>query len=102
MHLSAALAACALVAAVALLAVHPNRGLPGLAALASGVEVAMTFQVVRIAVAHVPLGLVLGGVLLIAGGILLSRVSSRMTTIAATVVTLVGAIQVAQALHLVV
>ena len=102
MHLHAALAAAALVAAVALLVVHPDRALPGLAAIASGCEVLMAFQIVRIAIARVPLGLVLGGLLLAAGGILLSKVTSRLSIIAATVATFVGVIQVAQALRLVV
>ncbi len=92
LHLAMAVAACA--AAIFLVAGQTARILGAVALLASAIEVAMAFGLVRFSVAGLPLGLALGLCLAIPGLLAWLRSSSKAAITAAVVVTLVGVLQV--------
>lgn len=94
MTLHVALAVVALAASVVLLFASTARPLAVVALLASALEVAMAFGAVRLRLAGVPLGLVLGLALAIPGALAWLRVSSKATVSAAAVVALAGGLQV--------
>jgi uncharacterized protein YybS (DUF2232 family) len=98
MSLHVALAVVALAASAALLFSKQSRTLAGVALVASALEVAMAFRVVRLDLAGVPLGLVLGLALAIPGVLAWLRASAKTAISAAAVVALVGALQVFSAL----
>jgi hypothetical protein len=90
----------AALAASVLLLVTPHARIPAVfAALASGLEVLMAAGVIRVAVSGVPLILVLGAVILVAGVVAYLRVTAKGAVSAATVATLVGLAQVLRSLH---
>ena len=94
MHLVTALAIAALVASVLLLMQLKQRLFPGIAVAVSSVEVLLALHVIHFGVHGVNLALVLGAALAIAGAVVWARMGGKSHTTAATVVTLVGAIQV--------
>jgi predicted membrane channel-forming protein YqfA (hemolysin III family) len=92
----------ALAASVWLLFGLPNRWVALVAFLASGLEVLVAFKLVRI---NIPVlgtstALILGGVLLVAGGIAYAKATVKSTVGAASLTTLAGAIQLCWALRL--
>jgi hypothetical protein len=93
MTLHTALAFAAL-AGSALLFATGSRILAIIALLASGLEVAMTLGVLHIAVARLPLGLVLGLALALPGLIAWFRATAKPAISAATIVALIGILQV--------
>jgi hypothetical protein len=95
MTLHVALALSALAAALLLLASSAQRALALVATIAAGVEVAMAFGLVRLGVAGVPLGLVLGTALLVPGLLSWFRATTKPSISAAAVVAFTGAVQVA-------
>jgi len=97
-HQDFALAVAAFVAAILLALAPAQRLLSAIALVAGGVEVAMAFGLLHLTVAGVPLRLVLGLCLAIPGVVLWVRVSSKATISAATVLTLVGLLQVVASL----
>ncbi len=94
MTLHFALAVAAFAAAILLAFGPAQRLLAAIALLAGGVEVAMSMGYLRLSVAGIPLGLVLGLSLAVPGLLLWLRVSSKPAVSAATVVALVGVLQV--------
>jgi hypothetical protein len=94
MHLPTALAIAALVASILLVMQLKQRLFAGIAVAVSGVEVLLALHVLHFGVRGVNLVLVLGAALAIAGGIVWSRSGGKTNITAATVVTLVGLIQV--------
>jgi hypothetical protein len=94
MTLHVALAVCALAASTALLFSGAARPLAVVALIASALEVAMAFGVIRLRLAGIPLGLVLGLALAIPGFVAWLRAKSKPAVSAAAIVTLVGALQV--------
>jgi len=94
MSLHAALAVSALVASAALFLTAPSRVLAVIALVASGVEVAMALGVVHLAVAHLPLRIVLALALAIPGLIAWFRSGAKSATSAAAIVAFVGGLQV--------
>ncbi|MCG8424929.1 MAG: hypothetical protein MJE77_44160 [Proteobacteria bacterium] len=100
MSLATSLAFAALVASVILLRL-PARILPILAVLTSGLEVAMAFRLVTFGISGVSLPIILGAILTTTGGLMLAQANSKPLVSAATVVALVGLIQVVVALQLV-
>jgi uncharacterized protein YybS (DUF2232 family) len=97
MRLDIALALCGL-AASAVLVLGQSRALAAIALVASGVEVARAFGLLRLAIAGVPLGLVLGLCLAVPGLLAWLRASAKAQVSAAAVVTLVGVLQVVAAI----
>jgi hypothetical protein len=89
----------AVVASLILLVQHRPVGFAVVAAVASGLEALMAFGFLHMSVARVPLGLVLGAVLVVAGVAIYVKGVPKMVIAAATTVILVGALQVYTALH---
>lgn len=77
---------------------HPARLYAVLAVLASGLELALVQGWVTFGIKGVSLTLVLGAVLAVAGAILFSKASSKLQVASGTIVTLVGALQVLDAI----
>lgn len=98
MHLHVALAVTALVCTLALLLSGQSRVLASIALAAAALEVAMAFGVLRLHLAGVPLGLVLGLALAVPGLLAWLRVSAKTAVSAAAIVSLVGVLQVLAAL----
>jgi hypothetical protein len=96
---SGALALVALVASTVLLVQLRGGAWPIVAAVVSGVETLLAFGVVRINFHHLPLALIFGGVLALIGIVLYVKVANKHSVAAATVLVLVGAIQLLHSLH---
>jgi len=91
--LSMALVLAAVVASVVLLV--QERGLAAAGCLlASGLEALIVFGWVSLHVRSLSVGLILAAVLAVAGAIAWGRAASKMSASAATIVTLVGTVQV--------
>jgi hypothetical protein len=100
MNVHTVLAIAALVASILLLLGPASRAAAIVALVASAVEVARALGLVRVSVAGVPLSLVLGLGLAVPGVLLWLRASAKTPVSAATVVALVGILQVVLALGL--
>jgi uncharacterized protein YybS (DUF2232 family) len=99
MSLHLALAVSALAASAALFLSSQSRGgLSAIALVASALEVAIAFGVVRLNFSGVPLGLILGLALAIPGVLAWLRASAKTAVSAAAIVALAGALQVFSAL----
>jgi hypothetical protein len=92
LHVALAVAALAGSAILLLAKVAPPASLVAL--LASALEVAMALGFLRIHAAGAPLGLVLGLVLAVAGLLAWLRATAKTAVAAASVVALVGVLQV--------
>ena len=90
----------ALVGAVVLVVGSPKRLWPVIAVTAAVVEVAIAFGFLHVSVAGISLRLVLGAVLLVSGAAVYLGVAKKSLVTAATVVALVGLLQVVAALPL--
>jgi len=75
------------------LAVSAQRVVPIVALLATGLEALLRFGFVHLEVAHLPLGVILGTVVAVTGGVLWVRAGGKTLVSAASVVTLVGVVQ---------
>lgn len=100
MALATTLAIAALVGSIVCLD-SESRAIALLAVIASGIEVAVALDVLRLSIAGVQLPTVLGAILAAAGLFLLTKVNRKMSIVAATVVALVGCLQVLVSLRLV-
>lgn len=89
----------ALVCSIVLLLQHKGRLLPGIAVGASGIELLMAFGVLHLSVGGLPLALILGACLAVGGIGVYLRASAKTVVSAATIVSLIGLLQVASALH---
>jgi len=98
MTLHVALAVSALVAAVALFLSAQSRALATIALVAGALEVAMAFGVLRLSVAGVPLGLVLGLALAVPGVLAWLRATAKTAVSAAAIISLAGFLQVLSAI----
>jgi len=99
MTLHVALAVAALACSAILLFAQVARPVAFVALVASALEVAMAFGVLRIHAAGVPLGLVLGLVLAVTGLLAWLRSTAKTAITAAAVVALVGVLQVVVAVQ---
>jgi hypothetical protein len=99
MALHVALAVAALTASVILFFAGAARALAVIALLASGLEVAMAFGMLRLHVAGLPLGLVLGLALALPGVVAWFRATSKPAVSAAAIVALAGVLQVFASLN---
>ncbi len=93
MTLHVALAVSALAASAMLFFSGVVRPLAAVALLASGLEVAMAFGLLRLHVAGVPLGLVLGLCLAVPGLVAWLRAASKPAVSAAALVAFTGVLQ---------
>lgn len=100
MSLSTLFAICALIGSMVMLTAAPARAYAVAALVASGIEVGMALGFVSLAIAGLPLRVVLGAVLAITGVLAFMRVGSKSAVAAATVVALVGVLQVVRGLDL--
>jgi hypothetical protein len=100
MHVSFghALVVSALVASIVLLFHRDDRLFPALALVASGLEALMVFNVIELISGKLRIDLILPALLAAAGAVCWGRSDSKPSTTAATVVTLVGLLQLVLAL----
>jgi hypothetical protein len=92
--------ACVALAASVFLVIHLRGGVYSVTAVVvSGVEVLMATGLLHFSVGHLPLGLILGAVLLLVGIVLYVKVTDKHPIGASTLIAAVGAIQVLQSLH---
>jgi hypothetical protein len=89
----------ALMFSLVLLFQHRARLFPVIAFVTSGLELLMAFGVVHVNAGGLPLALVFGAVLAVAGIAVYLKASAKHLVSAATVLTLIGLLQVASALH---
>jgi hypothetical protein len=95
MTLHTALAVAALAASIVLFLNHASRGLALLAMAASGLEVLMAFGYLVLHVSRsMPLQLVLGALIAVPALLIWLRVNAKTAVSAATVLALVGVLQV--------
>lgn len=100
MHLWDVLIAVAVIGSIVLV-IDRRQRVAGLVALAaSGIQALMAAGVVTLGVKGLSLGLILGAALAVAGAICYWRAAVKHAIAAATLVTAVGALQVAQLLEL--
>jgi hypothetical protein len=64
-----------------------------LAIVISAIETLRSFKIITFVIRGFPVSLILGGALTVVGCIILTRVKSKSLVIAATAITLIGAIQ---------
>jgi len=98
MNPASALVIVALAASLLLLIQHKRRLFPFIATIASGIEALLAFHLIRLSVRGLNLWLILAAALVIAGAIIWTRAAGKTHVTAATVVTLVGAVQILSAL----
>ena len=94
------LAGLALFASVVLLIRHRPLLFPAIAVVVSALEMLGAFGLVHISVARVPLALIFGALLVLAGVGVYFRSSEKSVIASATAVAIAGALQALQALHL--
>jgi len=97
MTLATALAA--LVSSVVLVFSGQARVAAIVALAASALEALIALRIVHLHVAGLPLGVLLGAALLVAGALVYLKVGTKSAVTAATVAVLVGAFQVLRGLH---
>ncbi|HUJ58404.1 MAG TPA: hypothetical protein VLX92_07925 [Kofleriaceae bacterium] len=84
----------AVIAAICLLLDREDRVFPWLAVIASALEALIAFDVIALSSARFRIDLILPGVLAVAGGVCWGRAKQKSSITAATVVAIVGLIQV--------
>ena len=94
-----ALTVCALVASVILVLQGSERLIPLIALVACALEAASAFHVLQLSSPRIRIDVILPAVLAIAGAIAWARSATKPAATAATVVTLVGVIQLLHALR---
>lgn len=94
MHLSTVLVFAALCASVLALLFTTQRLIAAVAVVVCALEAILRLGLIKISVAHFPLGIALGVTLAVTGLVLWVGASRKALVSAATVVTLVGAAQV--------
>jgi len=90
----------AVACSIFLLLQHKARLFPGIALAASVLELLMALGFVHLSLGSVPLVLILGVAIAVAGIAIYLKTSSKPIVSTSTVLTLIGALQVANALHL--
>jgi hypothetical protein len=94
------LAGIALLASVVLVARHRPLLFPVIALVVSSLEVLRALGVAHLSVAKIPLALVFGAALAVAGVGVFARSGDKSSIAAATALVLVGGLQVLAAIHL--
>ncbi len=98
MRIDLIIALCGLVGSAVLILAKTSRVLAAIALIASGIEVATSLGWIRLSVAGVSLGLVLGLCLAVPGLLAWLRASAKAPVSAATAVTLAGLLQIVRTL----
>lgn len=93
MSIPSLLVLAGLTASVVALAVSAQRVVPIVAVLATGLEALLRFGIVHLDVANLPLGVILGTVVAVSGAVIWVRAAGKTLVSAASVVTLVGVVQ---------
>lgn len=101
MHLWNVLIAIALIGSIILVIDARQRLYALVALIASGLEALIAADMVTFGVKGISLGLILGGVLAVAGALCYWRATAKHAIAAATLVTAVGALQAARFLELI-
>lgn len=94
-----ALAVCALIGAVILTLQGGARLIPLIALVACALEVLTAFHVLQLSSPRVRIDMILAVVLVVTGAIAWARSTGKAAITAATVIALVGVIQLLHALH---
>ncbi len=94
-------AICALVASIFLLFESQVRGYAIASLLVSGLQIAIARGLARLHIVGLPLGKALPAILLVIGVLTLLRAQSKSRVVAATVITMAGAIQLVIVLRLI-
>jgi hypothetical protein len=89
----------ALVGSAVLMAQYRPVIFPLIALIVSGFEALMSFHLVQLSVARVPLALVFGIALTFAGVAVHIKATTKISVSAATIIAIVGALQTLSALH---
>lgn len=90
----------AVACSIVLLLQHKARLFPLIALAASAIELLMAAGFLRLNLGSVPITLILGVAIAVAGIAVYLKTSSKPVVSSATVLTLIGALQVASGLHL--
>lgn len=98
-HSGTAMIVVALVSSIVLLLEKSERTISIIAVLASGVEALLAFGLMSLSLAKFRIDVILPALLLISGAIAWARSSGKHAVTAGTLVTIVGALQLAAALH---
>lgn len=93
-HLQGALAYSGLAAALVLLTASQSRGLAIVSVLAAGLEVLTQLNLLRLQVAHLHLGLVLGIALAVPALVIWFKATTKAAITAAAIAAFVGLVQV--------
>ncbi|MGA9523485.1 MAG: hypothetical protein WBV82_18625 [Myxococcaceae bacterium] len=99
MNVSLILAIAALACAVFLAVQVQSRLFPVVASAVAAIEVLMALGIVRLAVSGIPLGLVLAIALAVAGALCWVKAQPKLHVSAATIILIVGALQVLTAIR---
>jgi hypothetical protein len=99
-HTGTALIVVALVSSVMLLLEKNERTISLIAVIAAGVEALLAFGLMSLSLAKFRIDVILPAVLVVTGVIAWARSASKPAITAATLVTMVGGLQLAGALHL--
>jgi hypothetical protein len=94
-------AICALAASVFLLFDSQVRGYAIASLLVSGLQIAIAQGMARLHIVGLPLGKALPAILLVIGVLILFRAQTKSRVVAATILTMAGAIQLALILRLI-
>jgi hypothetical protein len=98
-HFGTALAVCALLASLTLAFNGGGRLLPVIALVACALQVLIAFRIIQLSSSKVRVDVILPAILVLTGGICWSRSATKSTITGATVVTMVGLIQLLLAIH---
>jgi hypothetical protein len=99
MTLAMLLTGLASIGALVMLFQYRPLGFPALAAIVSGLEALSAFRIVHVSISRVPLPLVFGVALVVAGVAVYLKSATKSLVTAATVVALVGGLQAFLALR---
>jgi len=95
-----ALVVCALLASVALVVAGGNRLVPSIALVACAIEALIAFRVIQLSSSKIRIDVILAAVLAVTGGICWTRASAKSAITGATVITIVGLIQLLHSIHM--
>ncbi len=99
-HTSTALVVVALVSSIVLLLGKSERTIALIAVVAAGVEALLVFGLMSLSLAKFRIDVILPAVLVVAGAIAWARSATKTAITAATLIAIVGALQLASVWHL--
>jgi len=96
---ASAVVVCALIASLMLVLQGGQRLVPMIAFVACAIEVLIVFRVIQLSSAKFRIDVILAAILVVTGGICWSRSTAKSAITAATVITIIGLIQLLLAIH---